>query len=159
MSFWKWDKKSRMTIEAEHARRDTHVLQTFGQRFTTMSKCAITAITLVTFYLFWIKQGIAGVFAIIILIGMIERTLKTRYTLAEYEGSHYLIIDRGRFSWQKVIKTDDIGSCTIQKGMGGLDSAVVIEYADNHTVKVRPDNEQRFIEAIEKFKGQNGRNI
>ncbi len=124
--------------------------KTFHQRFTLVSKGAIAVATALVFYLFWIKQGLVGVAVMLVTVGMIERVLHTEYKFESDADGEWLIIDRGRLSFKKVIKIADIKNYHKMNGTWGLSKYWLIEYGAGKFVGVQPQNEDAFIEELEK---------
>ena len=130
--------------------------RTFHKRFTMPAKCGVAIFVLLAGYFFWQKVAIIGIFVAIIIVGMIERILNTTYSLRRVkpierdEEMDFIVIDEGRFSSKKTVPVCDIVSVTPMKTCWGLDHAVVIEYGNKHLVSLQPDNEEGFIQEVEK---------
>ena len=120
------------------------------------AKCGVAIFVLLAGYFFWQKVAIIGIFVAIIIVGMIERILNTTYSLRRVkpierdEEMDFIVIDEGRFSSKKTVPVCDIVSVTPMKTCWGLDHAVVIEYGNKHLVSLQPDNEEGFIQEVEK---------
>ena len=130
--------------------------RTFHKRFTMPAKCGVAIFVLLAGYFFWQKVAIIGIFVAIIIVGMIERILNTTYSLRRVkpidrdEEMDFIVIDEGRFSSKKTVPVCDIVSVTPMKTCWGLDHAIVIEYGNKHLVSLQPDNEEGFIQEVEK---------
>lgn len=120
------------------------------------AKCGVAIFVLLAGYFFWQKVAIIGIFVAIIIVGMIERILNTTYSLRRVkpidrdEEMDFIVIDEGRFSSKKTVPVCDIVSVTPMKTCWGLDHAIVIEYGNKHLVSLQPDNEEGFIQEVEK---------
>ena len=145
MSFWKWDKKSRYELEAEHIKANTKIIRTFHQRFSLAAKCGITVFALLAFYLFWMRQGLFGVLVIVVVVGMIERVVHTEYRFLSYEDKLFLVIDHGRFSMNKFIPINEIIKCTVMKTTFGLSHYILVQYGIDKMTSVQPQNDDDFL--------------
>ena len=130
--------------------------RTFHKRFTVPAKCGVIVFALLVGYFFWMKVAIIGILLAIVIVGMIERILNTTYSLRRMkpidrdEEMDFIVIDEGRFSSKKTVPVCDIVSVTPMKTCWGLDHAIVIEYGNKHLVSLQPDNEEGFIQEVEK---------
>lgn len=119
----------------------------FHQRFTLAAKLAISILTMLAFYLFWIKAVIIGCGIACLLIIMIERVIHTQYVLTP-EG--LLIIDKGRFARNRIIPINEIIKIEIVKTPTRVSHYILITYSANKQIAVQPNNEQTFIEELKK---------
>lgn len=124
--------------------------RTFHQKFTLASKCGITIFTLLAFYLFMVKEGLLGVLVIIVVVGMIERVLHTEYRFEKDKDGEWLVIDKGRFSRNKVLKIDEIVKCTSMKTVLGLSHYLLIQEGVSRFYSVQPQNDSEFIAELKK---------
>ena len=128
----------------------------FHQRFTVASKSGIALFVLLAFYFFWAKKAIVGLFLIIIVVGMIERVIHTSYIFRRVkpidrdEEHEFLIIDKGRFSFNKNIPVEEITKVTPMKSNFGLSHYLLLEYGAGNLTTVMPENEQAFIEELKR---------
>ena len=80
----------------------------FHQRFTLAAKCGLALCVLLMFYFFWIKTAIVSLLLLIVGVGMIERVLHTTYTIGLADDQYFLLVDKGRFSFQTMVPVNEI---------------------------------------------------
>ena len=91
-----------------------------------------------------------GVLVIIVVVGMIERVLHTEYRFEKDEDGEWLVIDKGRFSRNKVLKIDEIVKCTSMKTVLGLSHYLLIQEGVSRFYSVQPQNDSEFIAELKK---------
>ena len=106
--------------------------RTFHKRFSVTARIGVVVFALLAGYFFWVKMAIIGIFLAIIIVGMIERILNTR------------------FSSNRNVPVCDIISVHQAKTFMGLDHCMVIEYGAKNMVAIQPDNEEAFEKEIKK---------
>ncbi len=133
--------------------------RTFHKRITLTAKAGIALFSLLALYFFWIKVAIVGILVAIVVVGMIERILHTRYTFRRVkpidmdEEMEFLIIDEGRFSSNRNVPLCDVTHTERVKSLFGLEHALLIEYGNvGNMVTVQPDNEEAFLKELSKGK-------
>ena len=122
----------------------------FHQRFTLVAKCSIALFSLLAAYLFWNKIALPGTMVLIIVVGIIERTLHSSYTFTSTDQGEMLIIDRGRFSKKRIIRVSDIIKYTEMTTVLGLCSYLLLEYGAQHIISIQPENNDHFMEELKK---------
>ncbi len=122
----------------------------FHQRFTLVAKCNIALFSLLAAYLFWNKIALPGTMVLIIVVGIIERTLHSSYTFTSTDQGEMLIIDRGRFSKKRIIRVSDIIQYTEMTTVFGLCSYLLLEYGAQHIISIQPENNDHFMEELKK---------
>lgn len=130
--------------------------RTFHKRFTMPAKMGMATFGLLALYFFWVKVAIIGILVAIVIVGMMERILKTTYTFKRVkpidrdEEMEYLVVNEGRFSSNKNVPVCDIVKVERRKAFWGFDHYLLIEYGAGNMVSVQPDNEVGFCAEIEK---------
>ena len=124
--------------------------RTFHARVKPTTWVLVAAIAAVALYFAWFKLVIPFVFALLLLVLIIERILHTKYTIDDKS----LTISYGRFTKERVIDIDDIKKIEridgLRLGGNALTHTLVITYSDNRSTDVNPDDEQTFIQHIKK---------
>ena len=130
--------------------------RTFHKRITLQAKTAIGLFSLLILYFFWTKVAVLGLLVAIVVVGMIERILHTRYTFRRVkpidkdEEMEFLVVDEGRFSSNRNIPLCDVVRTERISAFFGLDRCVLIEYGAGNMATVQPDNEAAFIQELQK---------
>lgn len=120
----------------------------YHQRFTLAAKSCITIITLLAVYLFWFRSllhAVIGILIVLLLVFMIERVIHTSYTLTD-DG--YLLISYGRFFHSKRIPISDIIKISKHNTSLKMSHYILIEYGADNMVSVLPEDENSFIEEL-----------
>lgn len=124
--------------------------RTFHARVKPTTWVLVAAIAAVALYFAWFKLVIPFVFALLLLVLIIERILHTKYTIDDKS----LTISYGRFTKERVIDIDDIKKIEridgLRLGGNALTHTLVITYSDNRSTDITPDDEQTFIQHIKK---------
>ena len=124
----------------------------FHQRFTLAAKCGIALCVLLMFYFFWIKTAIVSLLLLIVGVGMIERVLHTIYTIGLADDQYFLLVDKGRFSFQTMVPVNEISRVIPMRRLFGLSRYLLVEYGENRLLSVEPQEEEEFIAEIKKRK-------
>ena len=124
----------------------------FHQRFTLAAKCGIALCVLLMFYFFWIKTAIISLLLLIVGVGMIERVLHTTYTIGLADDQYFLLVDKGRFSFQTLVPVNEISRVIPMRRLFGLSRYLLVEYGENRLLSVEPQEEEEFIAEIKKRK-------
>ena len=122
----------------------------FHQRFPLTVKCGITICVLLMIYFFWTKTAIVSLLLLIIGVGMIERVLHTTYTVGKADDQYFLLIDKGRFSFQTLVPVADIRRIIPMRRLFGLSRYLLVEYGEGRMLSVEPEDEAEFIAEIKK---------
>lgn len=122
----------------------------FHQRFPLTAKCGIAICVLLMIYFFWTKTAIVSLLLLIIGVGMIERVLHTTYTVGKADDQYFLLIDKGRFSFQTLVPVADIRRIIPMRRLFGLSRYLLVEYGEGRMLSVEPENEDEFIAEIKK---------
>ena len=120
------------------------------QRFPLTAKCGIAICVLLMIYFFWTKTAIVSLLLLIIGVGMIERVLHTTYTVGKADDQYFLLIDKGRFSFQTLVPVADIRRIIPMRRLFGLSRYLLVEYGEGRMLSVEPENEDEFIAEIKK---------
>lgn len=118
--------------------------RTFHHRITVGAVCGIVLLLILAVYAFWVKSVILGLFVVLALVLVSERSLHTRYIFHDRE----LIIYYGRLSKSKHILLADIHSCKPMTTVFGLVRYLLIGYGNDKLVSVQPDNEPAFVDVL-----------
>jgi len=118
--------------------------RTFHHRITVGALCGIVLLLILAVYAFWVKSVILGLFVVLALVLVSERSLHTRYIFHDRE----LIIYNGRLSKSKHILLADIHSCKPMTTVFGLVRYFLIGYGNDKLVSVQPDNEPAFVDVL-----------
>ncbi len=130
--------------------------RTFHKRITLQAKTAIGLFSLLALYFFWTKVAIVGLLVAIVVVGMTERILHTRYTFRRVKPidvdkeMEFLVVDEGRFSTNRNIPLCDVVRTEKVSAFFGLDHCVLIEYGAGNMTTVQPDNEDAFVQELQK---------
>lgn len=122
----------------------------FHQRFTLAAKCGIALCALLMFYFFWVKAAVVSLLLLIVGVGMIERVLNTTYTIGESDGQYFLLVDKGRFSFQTMVSVADVKRIIPMSRLFGLSRYLLVEYGEGRLLSVEPEEEEEFIAEIKK---------
>lgn len=122
----------------------------FHQRFPLTAKCGIAICVLLMIYFFWTKTAIVSLLLLIIGVGMIERVLHTTYTVGKADDQYFLLIDKGRFSFQTLVPVADIRRIIPMRRLFGLSRYLLVEYGEGQMLSVEPEDEDEFIAEIKK---------
>lgn len=122
----------------------------FHQRFPLTAKCGIAICVLLMIYFFWTKTAIVSLLLLIIGVGMIERVLHTTYTVGKADDQYFLLIDKGRFSFQTLVPVADIRRIIPMRRLFGLSRYLLVEYGEGRMLSVEPEDEDEFIAEIKK---------
>ena len=104
------------------------------------------------FYFFWIKTAIISLLLLIVGVGMIERVLHTTYTIGLADDQYFLLVDKGRFSFQTMVPVNEISRVIPIRRLFGLSRYLLVEYGENRLLSVEPQEEEEFIAEIKKRK-------
>ncbi len=118
--------------------------RTFHHRITVGAVCGIVLLLILAVYAFWVKSVILGLFLVLALVLVSEKSLHTRYIFHDKE----LIIYNGRLSKSKHIPLAAIHSCKPLTTVFGLVHYLLLGYGDSKMVSVQPDNELAFVDVL-----------
>ncbi len=122
----------------------------FHQRFTLAAKCTITILTLLTGYLLWMRStvnALLGLVVVVVLVIIIERVIHTVYTFTS-DGN--LIISHGRFVKKMTIPVNEIIKATRMTTPMRFSHYILLEYGAGHFVSVQPENDDAFINELDR---------
>lgn len=120
--------------------------RTFQHRFTLGAKSGIIILSLLAFYLFWIKGILAALIVVVALVAVIERVLHSCYIVRD----HDLVIHRGRFLHDIQIPLSDIRAIRPMTTTWRLVHYLLIEYGDDKLTSAEPHDEDSFLRCLRK---------
>ena len=127
--------------------------RTFQHRVTIAGIIVPIIMAVMAMYFLWHRTAIhliIGFGLIVLVVLMLERLLHTSYIVT----ADQLIIDRGRLDQKQTIPLQDIKRITKIKRKW-LASYILIEYGGRNETSVQPQNEDSFIQEIQKRQDNN----
>lgn len=127
--------------------------RTFQHRVTIAGIIVPIIMAIMAMYFLWHRTAIhliIGFGLIVLVVLMLERLLHTCYIVT----ADQLIIDRGRLDQKQTIPLQDIKRITKIKRKW-LASYILIEYGGRNETSVQPQNEDSFIQEIQKRQDNN----
>ena len=159
MNFFEFVKNKRNKIEVGNKKENEIIIRTFHQRFSLTSKCGIIIFSLLSFYLFLMKQVLIGTFIILVVVAMIDHVVNTVYKLVLQNGNFLLIISHGHFYKDKHIPVNEIIKCSIVKTFLGISHYILVQYGLKGIILVQPQNDDVFLKEIKMIQEKNGNEI
>ncbi|MCK9180698.1 MAG: PH domain-containing protein [Bacteroides sp.] len=124
----------------------------FHVRTTYTQIAFLLLLGVLSFYFLWIQSGILAAVVMVFLIIVIERIIKSTYTITK-EGK--LIIYKGRFSKDIVIPIADIKEIekcrSVNFGTFHLVEYLLIKYGSNKHITLMPIKEKDFLNELAKY--------